>query len=1503
MSRSYGREFILSPPDSSNCFEWSDASEQRQTTLPAVCKQENASSKSRCGPTLRKNALRLETNFHKAMRALDDRGCADDGIEEFSTCRSKVASAFAERKFVEEAIVQNGEGTLTAAWWQQSQESLAASLYERKWVQHTTTELEEQVTICCAEHGRLLTELAKRSDIAFERVSRLQSDALWQLDSVLGELGTCREASSNAEERHRRELEALKEQHRTKMNEMRERHEKELADRDSAERESQDQVARMGETMRTLNNLFKDIQHNAEGMSRADLRDRLCRAQVGLKEAYAELAELRPLRRIAGRVPILQGELRLAREDATLLRETLAEKDAVLADLMAKEASRLREEEIDAQNANNNKADADEDVMKFETLCARCKKSLDDVANIRAAVEGNPPPPRLICHGYRVLLPNIGGYRPQRSTTWVRRCMRAIFHAAILENVRTVGNRYPRFPEFAYSFFEPKRAELEKLKMVDRRKIIAEADDDRWGLYYGAKMLAKESDEAKLFWALLDETHGADFLAFTLYSLATVRKVAGASLRVQVGCAWQATFHTELRKRVEQFEVDADRLSSVRLAPAGSIWDKLASLEDQDALAFGGQQSLWISLDDALQATQQILLKANAKLRNAALDATRAVAVESEGRLDKWIVDVKHRCCRAAPANNSGMCVDLALWLRVVTHLFREEQAHRRAAVRLMFETALAGTITKDAPDYGTGREPVPRYRMRIEPHEPTPTVDLPQFVSIVRTLWPAISTVQACFLFREAHQSSNGAVDYEVFLNVADKFEFFTASLSLPHCVTAMPDFPMPERDRTTLGAAVHIHLNMMRPVLDRVMDALPDATRSALAASRHRLDAVIDISSTKATGGLEEDTSVERRLTSKGGVLPSIDGISPFIAYRRLLAEVADVRMLSYELGQDFLGGSGDGAPTPYRKWEENPSTFLLTALHEMTNLERILMNCKEDSRWLAIDKLQRRVAVDRIALAWRRKVASTLGPPLAVRLQMRRGYLSGRGEICSRRAFMPPIRLLRALTLLYEERIFLNDAVATPLSLAHFVHASYVGRFGVPSIAERGLQDLFYNARHFSDILPRARVFCILTGVADIPRYRNDKKIDDQEAKTGLSKEESYLFEHPSAAATFYIKAATIVGKLCRTQKSDDTDSNLPLFPTTHTTGEGINKCVYWCAPIDILENAAHQLFDGLDQYSTDLEVLLGEVHELGSLSSNPHVVNVDTFLYVCLRNWARAMAQRTKTAADLVQDCKIQSVTSLERLRTSLGNGADMEIESASLIATKQIMTRNVDAARQYSLSIRDVEGSKRGHQLNLLRTIEGGLETFILNVVTTPLPHNSRQQVQTEEVLGVTSTTTALISEFFCVWDAYRAPIGKFLDAFDAEFPHGDESDFLEDARSVVSKTSSLVEAYRAEVANKQSLCSWQQYTSVLAKFAALRSCFDAIHHLRGIQVRHLASRINTGAIDIRDIHDENFTPATQRWNTVAVAAATWEFVYDDWTTSPSSSEVRPVNLYEEANGS
>ncbi|CAM9979583.1 unnamed protein product [Ascophyllum nodosum] len=145
---------------------------------------------------------------------------------------------------------------------------------------------------------------------------------------------------------------------------------------------------------------------------------------------------------------------------------------------------------------------------RSSVLCIKCRKALDDLGNIADALEKERQlkgEVRLQCHGYRLLLPNLKGYRPPRTVAWVRTVMRAVLRAKIWDDsvLRYKQDLRVRFPEFAYSWFEPSKASMATANAIERSKLVAQANDDRWGLYYGAKALARENAEATIFWHVL----------------------------------------------------------------------------------------------------------------------------------------------------------------------------------------------------------------------------------------------------------------------------------------------------------------------------------------------------------------------------------------------------------------------------------------------------------------------------------------------------------------------------------------------------------------------------------------------------------------------------------------------------------------------------------------------------------------------------------------------------------------------------------------------------------------------------------------------------------------------------------------------------------------------------------------------------------------------------------------------------------------------------------------
>lgn len=177
-------------------------------------------------------------------------------------------------------------------------------------------------------------------------------------------------------------------------------------------------------------------------------------------------------------------------------------------------------------------------------LCVKCKKGLDDLENIRAAVLGdgggsqlndNGLPHKLACENYRILLPNLKGRKPFRPMGWQRMCMRSILFTKMREDVNllSIKGEIAPMPQFCYSWFD---RDVMSLRGVRLSKTLVLSDEDRWGLYYGVKSLTREKDpEALLFWTLLDEANGEDGLQFICFCLSVALSVGGIELWTQLG--------------------------------------------------------------------------------------------------------------------------------------------------------------------------------------------------------------------------------------------------------------------------------------------------------------------------------------------------------------------------------------------------------------------------------------------------------------------------------------------------------------------------------------------------------------------------------------------------------------------------------------------------------------------------------------------------------------------------------------------------------------------------------------------------------------------------------------------------------------------------------------------------------------------------------------------------------------------------------------------------------
>ncbi len=780
--------------------------------------------------------------------------------------------------------------------WAVAQRTLASCLFEQKWLDLTCGELTEQVTVMCLPHGQLLQEMRRRNASAFNRLHGLYSDCLWTLDKCVASVLEGRRERKRAEEDWTRKLEATCAEYEAKIKAIHDSRGSEEQEQARAKREAKAHVDRMGDTLRTLNGIFKTMQADGKAMTEVDLKDRCRSLEQELASRKQEMQELRRLKEkhleTEAEMEQVKLELQKTKLQAVKIKEEMERRQSLVKELMDNEAKRLTEIETlkagtdrvgrcdeddeegeerenddpsakkssakderkrsrkgvggdpngkpggskgsEKQGGQSGRPDSDDDEEEEQevgssVLCIKCRKALDDLSNIADALEKERQlkgQTRLQCHGYRLLLPNLKGYRPPRTVAWVRTVMRAILRAKIWDDsvLRYKQDLRVRFPEFAYAWFEPPRNAMAAANANGRSRLVAQADDDRWGLYYGVKSLARESAEAAIFWHILNESNGEDYLTFLVYCLSIVEGTAGPMLRNQWGVSATCTDLHTLKSQIEEAQAAEDRSARQESDSTGSavdartprVVDKVEAKQTEPMAS--GRDVVWLRMSDAVETVDHILFKALEDQKRKVLDATKAISVSCEGRL---------------PGKEpSSTCVDLFLFLRILLHSFKEEQVNRRAAVRLMFETAATGVLTDGTPIYGDGRvdqsalaaaETV--YNSLL--NESKAVVDLPQFMVIARTLWPEVTTSDAVALFRDAHEETNGEVDFQAFLKLADRWQFFSNALQLPVHMPSRADLGegLDAATRSNLGALVHRHYSLMKPAMDAVKKTMPES------------------------------------------------------------------------------------------------------------------------------------------------------------------------------------------------------------------------------------------------------------------------------------------------------------------------------------------------------------------------------------------------------------------------------------------------------------------------------------------------------------------------------------------------------------------------------------------------------------------------------------------------------------------------------------------------------
>ncbi|KAI9980967.1 hypothetical protein PInf_010317 [Phytophthora infestans] len=787
-------------------------------------------------PSRRVDVLDLERCFDTAIQFASKNKHMDVACEEKLSMLDQDFMATYAR------VSQRYGSRLSSEGSSDSHKILTKLLFEQKWSDVVLGELESMLMVSFLEQGVVLRKARISYAKAFFELETLYKSQLHDLIQEKEEVEHLREQVQKTNESHQRDAQSMKEQYETEIDQLKTTFESEKSEMERRLADSKEQMTKMGDAMKTLNAIFRQMREDTEKVKAVELRENYGRLEQKYEQCREEIEQLRPVvqekQQLQSKIDDLMRDRGALKDQITEWTNLVTTKDSVIASLMeqhsnlvaAQELKAAREEEMRRQAEEEKEYEREEALTasgdsntRASGVCVRCKQDLRTVSANGGLTEGDNAPEttnspvtvepeafklpkkrRIQCLYFRILLPNLGGRRPQRDVSWTLSCMRSIMFAKQIDDSmckRTAG-LFPlriRMPEFVYAWFAPWKSLKEEKSIAEEDPVDGAADvevlddpndsdalqhrqiqanEDRWCLYYGVRALVQQGYlEAKLFLSLLDEKFGEDEQVFMLHCYRVLDVLLDGRLN------WGPV------RDLVSFEVFAREYAA--LFNEGSGGDETVAPPRVRV-----PKTIWISPYHASLATSVILSKATETERealdkkileyvvtNVPDDERPEIYLESKTKTQQDEEQARKRP-KSGPRGGindeilDGILhepqhfVDANLWVELMMLEYKEEQAHRRAAIRLMFQTATSAAAAAS----GSVAEMSLSAMLGIN----YASMDMEQFRAMVHTLNDEIPSFMVATLFRNAYTRGNGTVNFDSFMEAAETAQFFSTCMRL---------------------------------------------------------------------------------------------------------------------------------------------------------------------------------------------------------------------------------------------------------------------------------------------------------------------------------------------------------------------------------------------------------------------------------------------------------------------------------------------------------------------------------------------------------------------------------------------------------------------------------------------------------------------------------------------------------------------------------------------------
>ncbi|RLN92642.1 hypothetical protein BBJ28_00024217, partial [Nothophytophthora sp. Chile5] len=423
-------------------------------------------------PSRRVDVLDLDRCFDTAIQFIAKKNHSDIACEErlsmidrdFTAINARIAQRY-----------QDGESA------EGEHKVLTKLLFEQKWSDVILGELEAMLTVSFLEQGIILRKARIHYAHAFFHLEHIYGQRWQELIQVKEDLEQLREVVRKTNELHEQDAQGMKEHYECEIQQLTTSFGSAKSEMERRVTDSKDQMTKMGDTMKALNTIFRQMREDTEKVKAVELRENYIKLEQKYEQCREEVEHLRPLVQEKQQLLAKIAELNRAHEEykdqMANLSHLLETKDAMIASLMEQQSDLIAAQELRAaKDEEQRKQDEEDDEEEEEerrehaaskggtdavanrqrrhqsssvTVCVRCKQDLRDMStnpgqlegskgsstvgaekssssSIEAGSESSKRPikkKRIQCLYFRILLPNLGGRRPQRDIAWTFSCM------------------------------------------------------------------------------------------------------------------------------------------------------------------------------------------------------------------------------------------------------------------------------------------------------------------------------------------------------------------------------------------------------------------------------------------------------------------------------------------------------------------------------------------------------------------------------------------------------------------------------------------------------------------------------------------------------------------------------------------------------------------------------------------------------------------------------------------------------------------------------------------------------------------------------------------------------------------------------------------------------------------------------------------------------------------------------------------------------------------------